>query len=185
MVAQTKHRFSVREYHRMAGTGVLREDARVELLNGEIVDMSPIGPFHGGVVSRLMRIFNALSQQRWLVWPQNPLHLDDYPQPQPDVMLLKPAAHEYTRNHPRPEDVFLLVEVADSTLEADRAEKLPAYGRAGVCEVWIVNLNEDCLEIYRDPHFTGYASKTLVRMGAAAPQAFPDAEVVVTDLLKR
>lgn len=186
MFVQTKHRFSVREYCRMAETGVLHPDARVELLNGEIIDMSPIGPFHGGVVGRLTRVFNKLSQGRWLVWPQNPLHLDDYSEPQPDVMLLKPAPGDYTRQHPRPDDVFLLIEVADSTLETDRAEKLPAYGRAGVAEVWIVNLNDTTIEIYREPHFTGYASKTVVGPGQSlAPLAFRDATVDVTELLKR
>jgi Uma2 family endonuclease len=186
MFVRTKHRFSVREYCRMAETGVLRPDARVELLNGEIIDMSPIGPFHGGVVSRLTRLFNEMSQGRWLVWPQNPLQLDDYSEPQPDVMLLKPVPGEYTRQHPRPDDVLLLIEVADSTLETDRAEKLPAYGRAGVAEVWIVNLDEPTIEIYREPHFTGYASKIVVGPGqSAAPLAFPDAIVDVMQLLKR
>ena len=170
----------------MAETGVLRPDARVELLNGEIIDMSPIGPFHGGVVSRLTRMFNQSARGRWLVWPQNPLHLDDYSEPQPDVLLLKPASGDYTRHHPRPDDVLLLIEVADSTLEQDRSEKLPAYGRAGVTEVWIVNLNATTIEIYREPHFTGYASKTMVGPGqSAASQAFPDVTVDVTELLKR
>jgi Uma2 family endonuclease len=186
MLGQPKHRFRVREYYRMGETGVLPPDARVELLAGEIIDMSPIGPFHGGAVGLLTQWFNELSRRRWLVWPQNPLHLDDYSEPQPDVMLLKPAPGNYTRQHPRPEDVFLLIEVADSTLETDRTEKLPAYGRAGVTEVWIVNLNNSTIEIYREPHFTGYARKTIVGPGqSAAPLAFPDAILDVTELFKR
>ena len=186
MLAQPKHRFSVREYYRMAETGVLPPDARVELLEGEIIDMSPIGPFHGGMVGRLTRWFNDLSQKRWLVMPQNPLHLDDNSEPQPDLMLLKPAPDDYTRRHPKPENVFLLIEVADSTLESDREVKLPIYGRAGVAEVWIVNLNACAIEIYRDLHFTGCASKTIVGPGqTAAPLAFPDAIVNVTELFNR
>jgi len=170
----------------MAETGVLRPEARVELLNGEIIDMSPNGPFHGGVVGRLTRLFNKLSGNRWLVWPQNPLHLDDHSEPEPDVMLLKPSPDDYTSHHPVPEDVFLLVEISDSTIEYDRTEKLPAYGRAGVAEVWIVNLNEAAVEVYREPHFTGYGNKTILRAGdQAAPLAFPDALVDVADLLKR
>ena len=142
----------------MAETGVLRPDARVELFDGRIIDMSPIGPMHGGLVGRLTRLFNKLSKDRWLVWPQNPLNLDDHSEPEPDVMLLKPSADDYTRRHPQPDDVFLLIEVSDSTLEYDRDEKLPAYGRAGVAEVWIVNLQEATIEIYREPHFTGYGA---------------------------
>jgi Uma2 family endonuclease len=88
MLAPAKHRFSVKDYYRMAETGVLPPDARVELLNGEILDMSPIGPFHGGVVGRLTRLFTHLSRDRWLVWPQNPLRLADDSEPEPDVMLL-------------------------------------------------------------------------------------------------
>src|SRR5208283_2324612 len=117
MVVQTKHRFSVKEYYRMAETGVLRPDARVELLNGEIIDMSPIGPFHGGLVNRLVRIFNKNSKGRWLVSAQNPLRLDDHSEPEPDVMLLKPAPDDYTSRHPQPDDVFLLIEVSDTTLD--------------------------------------------------------------------
>ena len=186
MLVQTQHRFSVKDYHRMAETGVLRPDARVELLAGRIIDMSPIGPFHGGVVGRLTRLFNQLSQNRWLVWPQNPLRLDDHSEPEPDVMLLKPAADDYTSRHPQPDDVFLLIEVSDTTLEYDRTEKLPAYGRAGVAEVWIVNLNETTIEVYREPNFTGYGAKTLLRAGEQAnPLAFPDVAVDVAEVLKR
>jgi Uma2 family endonuclease len=186
MFAQTKHRFSVKEYYRMAETGVLRPGARVELLNGEIIDMSPIGPFHGGLVKRLSRIFNLKAKGRWTVSTQDPLHLDDHSEPEPDVMLLKPAPDDYTSRHPRPDDVFLLIEVSDTTLDADQAEKLPAYGRAGVVEVWIVNLNEATIEVYREPHFTGYGSKTILKAGAQAfPLAFPDTAVDVTELLKR
>ena len=126
----------------MAETGVLRPDARVELFDGRIIDMSPIGPMHGGLVGRLTRLFNKLSKDRWLVWPQNPLNLDDHSEPEPDVMLLKPSADDYTRRHPQPDEVFLPVEISDASLEYDRDEKLPAYGRAGILEVWIVNLRD-------------------------------------------
>lgn len=170
----------------MAETGVLRPDARVELLNGEIIDMSPIGPFHGGLVKRLSRIFTIKAKGRWIVSTQDPLHLDDHSEPEPDVMLLKPHADDYTSRHPQPDDVFLLIEVSDSTVEFDRAEKLPLYGRAGITEVWIVNLNELAIEIYREPHFTGYGTKTVLSAGSqAAPLAFPDAAVDVAELLKR
>lgn len=186
MPVQARHRFSVKDYYRMAEIGVLPPDARMELLDGEIIDRSPIGPFHGGVVARLTRLFNQLSNNRWLVWPQNAVRLDEHSEPQPDLALLKPSPDDYTNRHPGPEDVFLLVEVADTTLELDREKKIPAYGRAGIAEVWIVNLPDQTVEVYREPHFTGYNSKTVLRASdKASPPAFPDAIVDVAELLKR
>lgn len=186
MPVQTQHRFTVRDYYRMAETGVLRPDARVELLDGKIIDMSPIGPFHGGVTDYLNEFFVAASKGRWRTRVQNSLRLDDHSEPQPDLVLAKPALDFYRKRHPQAGDVLLLVEVSDTTLEADQAEKLPAYGRAGVPEVWIVNLNELTVEIYREPHFTGYGSRTVLRTGdQAKPQAFPDVAVDVAELLKR
>lgn len=186
MLVQTQHRFSVEDYYRMAESGVLRPNARVELLRGKIIDMSPIGPFHGGLVKRLNWIFTKLSKGRWTTSVQDPIHLDDYSEPQPDVMLLKPSADDYTGRHPQAGDVFLLIEVSDSTIDFDRGEKLPAYGRAGIAEVWIVNLNDLTIEIHREPHFTGYGSKTILRAGDQANVlAFPDVTVDVAELLKR
>ena len=170
----------------MAETGVLPPDARVELLNGEIIDMSPIGPFHGGVTNYLTQLFVAAARGRWLVSVQNPVRLDEYSEPQPDLLLLKPAADFYRTRHPRPDEVYLLVEVSDTSLAADLSEKLPAYGRAGIPEVWIVNLNDETVEIHREPHFTGYASRAVLHMGdQAKPLAFPDVAVDLAELLKR
>src|SRR5580658_10392061 len=121
MLAPAKHRFSVKDYYRMAETGVLRPGARVELLDGEIIDMSPIGPFHASVVIRLTRLFVLLSNGRWALSPQNPLRLTDHSEPEPDVMLLQPSPDDYANNNPQPEDVFLLVEVSDSSLAIDVA----------------------------------------------------------------
>ena len=186
MSAQTQHRFSVRDYYRMAETGVLRPDARVELLDGKIIDMSPIGPFHGGVIDYLNEVFTAASKGRWRTRVQNSLRLDDHSEPQPDLVLARPSADFYRKRHPRPEDVFLLVEVSDTTLVTDQGEKLPAYGRAGVPEVWIVNLNDLTVEVYREPNFTGYGSKTVLRAGDhSKPLAFPDVTVDVAELLER
>jgi len=170
----------------MAETGVLRPDARVELLDGEIIDMSPIGPFHAGVVCRLTRLFTLVSENRWLVRPQGPLRLNDHSEPEPDVMLLKPSPDDYIDGHPQAEDVFLLVEVSDSSLAIDVEKKLPFYGREGVPEVWIANLEEGVVEIYREPHFDGYGLKTVLGHGdQARPLAFPDVAVDVAELLRR
>lgn len=170
----------------MAETGVLRPDARVELLEGRIIDMSPIGPFHGGVVNVLARHFNLRAKDRWIVSIQNSLHIDDFSEPQPDLTLLRPVAHNYFRRHPRAEDVFLLIEVSDSTLQYDREGKLPVYSRAGVPEVWIINLVDEVIEVYREPNFSGYGSKIVLGENhIATPEAFPDAGIQISELFRR
>ncbi len=186
MLPQKQHRFSVTDYYRMAETGVLHADARVELLDGQIIDMSPIGPFHGSVTKQLLQLLAAAARGRWLVAVQDPLHLDDHSEPEPDLMLLKPVPDFYRQQHPRPGDVLLLIEIADTTLQTDQEIKLPAYGQAGLAEVWIVNLVEERLEVYREPHFTGYGSKTVLRAGdQASPLNFPDVVVSVAALFRR
>jgi Uma2 family endonuclease len=121
----------------MGETGILPPDLSVELLDGQIIDMARISPPHGGIVKRLNRWFSHALSDDWIVSILNPVHLDDYSEPRPDVALLKPADDFYISRHPGPEDVFLLIEVSDTTLDFDREIKLPAYGRAGVAEVWI------------------------------------------------
>ena len=169
----------------MAETGVLHPDARVELLNGQIIDMSPIGPFHGSITKHLIQLFTAAAKGRWITAVQDPVRLDDHSEPQPDLVLLKRSPDFYRKRHPQPEDVFLLIEVSDTSPTTDREDKLPAYGRAGIPEVWIVNLADLTIEVYREPHFTGYGSKTILRTGdQARPQVFPDVAVDVAELLK-
>ena len=168
----------------MAETGVLGPEARVELLDGEIIDMSPIGPRHGGVTKRLIDHFTQCSRRRWLVAVQDPVHLDDHSEPQPDLMLLKRSPDFYGGGHPGPADVLLLIEVADTSLEFDRQRKLPAYARAGISEVWIVNLSDHTVETYREPHGTGYRSTAILRIeDKACPEAFKDAAIGVKEML--
>jgi len=185
-MTSTRHRFSVDDYYRMGEAGLFPPGKRVELLEGEIIDVMPIGPFHSGVVNRLNRYFNSISKGRWLVTAQNPVRLGRYSEPEPDVVLVSPSADDYTLRHPTPQDVLLLVEVADSSLEYDQGDKLAAYGKAGIEKYWLVNLPEQCVEVYRDPHFTGYASTTVLKPGdTASPAAFPDVQVDVAALLHR
>lgn len=167
----------------MAEAGIIKPDARVELLDGEIIDMMPKGPQHGGSANYLTELLTTRAKGRWLLSVQNPVHLDEVSDPQPDLMLLKRAKDFYRKRHPRPAEVYLLIEVSESSLEYDREKKLPAYGRAGIQEVWIVNLHEHVLEVYRDPHLAGYSSITLLRAGdSARPLAFPDVNVKVADV---
>jgi hypothetical protein len=181
----TAHKFSTAEYYRMAETGIIHPEARVELLDGEIIDMSPIGPFHGGVTKWLLSFFVQHAKGRWIVSVQDPVHLDDHSEPEPDLVLLKPRPGGYKDRHPIPSDIFLLIEVADSSLTYDRGRKLKAYARAGIPEVWIANLSDVVLEVYRDPKPGEYGSLKTLRPGEkASPLAFPDVQADIAEMLK-
>lgn len=185
-MSATPHRFTVEEYYRMGEIGVLKPDARVELLDGFVIDKAPISPLHGGTVKSLIRIFGEIAGRRFLLSVHDPVHLSEYSEPEPDLMLLRLKRDHYGTQHPGPDDVFLLIEVADTTLELDRNEKVPAYAAAGIREVWLVNLNERQIEIYREPHVTGYRSNSSLRPGdTGRPSAFPDITIDVTEVLRQ
>jgi Uma2 family endonuclease len=170
-----RRRFTVEEYHRMAEAGILHEDDRVELIEGEIVQMSPIGPRHILCVIELTRRFVLALRDCAVVSPQNPVHLPSESEPEPDVVLLRPPSDRYRRQTPQPQDVLLLVEVADTSSRYDRGVKLPLYARAGIPEVWIVDFANDVIEVYREPGPMGYAaSRRVSRGGTVSPGAFPD-----------
>jgi Uma2 family endonuclease len=157
----------VDEYLAMGETGILGEDDRVELLDGRLIDMPPIGPPHGYSVDDFEELFarrlykpeNTLARVR----VQNPIHLDDYSAPEPDVVLYDP---DMPRNrHPRPEDIFLVVEVADSTVDYDRNVKAEHYAAAGIVEYWLVDLPNEVVDVHRQPEDDGYAERVRHRPG--------------------
>jgi Uma2 family endonuclease len=156
----TRHRLTVTDYYRMAEAGVLAPDARVELIEGEVIDMAPIGPRHASVVARLAQQCARIVGARAVVWSQSPLRLDESNEPQPDLMLLEPRADYYAAAHPAAADVLLLIEVADTSARYDREIKLPLYASHGVSEVWIVDLHERCVRFFRQPAGGGYADAT-------------------------
>jgi Uma2 family endonuclease len=183
-IALKRRRFTVDDYHRMAEVGILTEDDRVELLDGEIVEMSPIGSDHAGHVKRLIALFTSRLGARVVVSVQDPVSLSRHSEPQPDVALLRPRADFYAGSHPQPEDVLLLIEVADTSVETDRRIKLPLYAQAGLREVWLLDLDAERLEVYREPAAEGYREvHVLARGQEIAPQAFPDLTLRVDDLL--
>jgi Uma2 family endonuclease len=143
--------FTADQYEKMIAAGILEEGDNVELLRGEIVKMAPIGLRHAGCVARLVSIFGAKFGASVIVWPQNPIRLADDTEPEPDVALLRPSLDFYSTARPRPQDVLLLVEVADSSLEKDQSMKAPMYAQAGIAILWIVNLIEDVVEVYASP----------------------------------
>ena len=139
------------EYERMGEAGIFPPDARLELIEGEIFEMSPIGNAHASCVDALALIFTELARRRFLVRVQNPIRLSDLSEPQPDISLLRWRDDFYRDAHPTPADVLLVVEVADTTLVADRKVKMPLYALSGIAEAWLVNIPEGRVEIYSDP----------------------------------
>jgi Uma2 family endonuclease len=179
-----RRRFNVEDYYRMAEAGILGEDDRVELIEGEIVEMPPIGPAHGGGVTYLTNTFARLVEDDAILSVQNPVRLSDLSEPVPDLCLLRPRADFYRESHPRPEDVLLLIEVADSTAAFDRRVKLPLYARAGIREYWIVDIGKGTVEAHREPTSGGYAERKELRPGGRlAPRALPHAILNVGDIL--
>ena len=179
-----RHRFTVEEYHKMAQAGILGEDDRVELIEGEIVEMPPIGSRHAACVDRLNQLFSAQVGDQAIVRVQSPIRLSELSEPQPDLALLKPRPDFYAAAHPRPEDVLLMIEVAEASVDYDREVKVPLYARAGVPEVWLVDLQGEFIEVHRRPSARGYGEVRQARRGERlAPQALPKLELPVDDLL--
>ena len=143
-------RFNVTEYYKMAKAGILKPDDRVELIEGEIIKMSAIGSPHAACVSRLVRLLAKAMGDTAILSPRNPVRLDDFSEPVPDIALLKPRKDYYGARHPKPADALLLIEVADSTLLKDRNIKVPLYARARIVETWLVNLPKETVEVYSD-----------------------------------
>lgn len=179
-----RREFTVDEYEQMGRVGILSEDDRVELLDGEIVEMQPIGPSHAGHVNRLTELFVSRLAGRATVIVQNPLRLDRRSEPQPDLTIARPRADFYSNAHPAPEDALLVIEVADSSLRVDREVKVPLYAKASIAELWIVDLAAEELEAYREPSGSGYATTTRLRRGdSIAPLSFPDVTIELIDVL--
>jgi Uma2 family endonuclease len=151
----TPHRFTVDEYHRMGQIGVLQPDARLELIQGEILDMTPIGSRHAACVAALDELF-AECRQHALVWVQNPLKLSVYTEVQPDIVLLKRRTDRYAYKIPDAADALLVIEVCETTLSYDRDVKVPLYAAAGVPEVWLISLKDQTLSRYSRPRSTDY-----------------------------
>jgi Uma2 family endonuclease len=151
-----RHKLSIEDFHQMSRAGILREDSRVELIEGELIDMAPIGSRHASVVSTLSMLFARQVGELVIVSTQNRLSLPPDNEPQPDIAILKPSLDRYRNALPAAEDVLLLIEVADTSVEYDREIKLPLYARHSIPEVWFIDLNRGVLEIHLEPTNKGY-----------------------------
>lgn len=178
-----RHRLTRRDYYRMGEAGILRDDDRVELLEGQVIDMSPIGPRHALVTQNLTELLVKGFADRAGVRCQMPVVLDDGSEPQPDFALVRRRWRGYPLTHPAPDDVFLLIEVSDSSLGFDRVVKLPLYARAGIREVWIVDLTTDRVLIYRKPAGGVYGTESqVVSPNALDVAALPGVTIPVAEV---
>lgn len=186
MLAQLKqHRFSLERYEAMIERGILTEDDRVELIHGAIVDVSPVGDRHTACVKRLIRLFAEIPAQAVTVSIRDPVALPPDSEPEPDAALLKPREDFYERAKPRGQDVLLIVEVADSSLQFDRDVKMPLYAQAGICEAWLVDVDARVVEVYTEPRDGRYSQLHTYRAGEKIiPAAFPEYSFSVDKIVK-
>jgi Uma2 family endonuclease len=176
--------FTVEEYHSIARAGILGEDDRLELIEGEITEMTPIGSRHAAVVDRLTWLFSEQVGRRAIIRVQNPIRLGQRSEPQPDLTLLRPCPDFYSQAHPGPEDILLVIEVTETSTDYDREIKVPLYARWRILEVWLVNLDGEAIEVYQNPSPEGYHEmKTLRRGDHLSLGSFPDLKLRVEEIL--
>ncbi len=157
--------FTVGEYNRMGETGILTEDDRVELIEGEIVEMNAIGSVHAACVNRLNMLLSRQAGQEFIVSVQNPIIADDYSEPEPDIAVLRPRDDYYAHGHPKSADVLLVIEVADTSVEVDRKIKIPLYARAGIPVTVLVDLPKELVEVHSVIVNGRYQSAQIFRRG--------------------
>jgi Uma2 family endonuclease len=180
----TKKLFTVDEYYKIAEAGVLSERAHTELIDGEIIEMSPMGVRHAAAITRANRLFSDAFKDKAEVRVQLPLPIGKFSEPEPDLCLVNPNRPSSETQHPGPGDVFLVLEISDSSLRYDRDVKLPVYAASGVAEVWIEDLPHRTLHVYRDPD--GRAYKTVLFFSgedSVSPLAFPGTAFTVSSLI--
>ncbi|MCP4109690.1 MAG: Uma2 family endonuclease [Desulfobacteraceae bacterium] len=179
-----RKKFSTTEYHRMAETGIFKEDERLELIEGVIINIAPVGSRHAACVARLNQLFVIGIGEKAIVRIRGPFTIGEFSEPEPDILLLESRNDFYSKAHPGPEHVFLVVEVSDTTLDYDRNFKIPLYARAGIREAWIVNLQETYIEVYSTPSKQGYKMLRKYYEGdILTVSSFPDMNIAVDELL--
>jgi len=178
-----RHRYTVGEYYRMAETGIIAPGARVELIDGEVMDMPPIGPPHASLVTELQnRLIRALGDSA-IVRVRNPVRLGAHDEPEPDLAVVEPPASRYRRRHPEPPDILLLIEVADSSLALDRDVKLRRYAACGIREAWLADANAGTILRYRSPNKDGYRTSDSIDCQPAVPlPGLPGSSIDLTGL---
>jgi hypothetical protein len=198
MVVQVdRKRFTTNDFRRMLESGILQEGEPYELLDGEVIRKTdyPAYPFsqativgigkrHAASTKRINAVFADRLRGQAIVGVQDPVHLNEYSEPQPDISVLKLNPDFYLSAHPKPDEIYLLLEVSDTTLELDRTVKLPLYAKAGICEVWIVNLRDGQVEVYRSPAGDTYSAAQVFSAGQRLTIAgLPEVSITVDEIL--
>ena len=160
-----RHRFTVEEYARMGVAGIFFEDDRVELIDGDVYEMTPIGPTHAGIVDELNELLVSRLAGKAKVRIQNPIRLGRHTEPQPDLVVARPRSSHYTDRHPEGDEVLLVIEVADSSLRYDREAKLPLYAKTGIPEAWLVDVTARTITVHTKPGADGYAVEQALERG--------------------
>jgi len=178
--------WTVDEYYQMAKTGILHPDEKVELIAGQIIrNMTPQGSFHAAAITRTNRLFNQPAQPRFLVRSQLPIQLDNRSEPEPDIALVKSDRLDYDDRHPKAEEVYLIIEIADSTLKSDLTLKKQVYAEANIADYWVLDLTKRQLYVYRQPTEKGYQQEQIVsEQDNISPLAFPDLQLKVEEMLR-
>jgi Uma2 family endonuclease len=181
--AAVRDRLTVDDFHRMGQVGVLSEDSRMELLDGELIEMAPIGSRHAALVTRLTRLLTLQARGQAVVFSQNPIVLSPHSEPQPDIALLEPRADDYASALPTPDDVLLVIEVAETSLQYDRETKIPLYARHGIREVWLFDISTRLVHCYSALKARAYGD-VLIRdpAGVLSPSALPTIRIDLAGL---
>ena len=175
--------WSIADYHQMIEAGILDEDDRVELLEGKIVCMSPQRPFHAASVQRSSRLLFQLLSDRAEIRVQLPVILGNDSEPEPDLAVVRFDADEYSFRHPEVPDIYLLIEVADSTIAKDRNQKARIYAKNQVLEYWILDLQKRQVYVFRQPEESVYREKLILNSDdSITMQAFPDVAIALNDM---
>lgn len=183
-VQPTKLCFTVNDYYRMAEAGIFAEDARLELVNGEVIEMTPIGSRHAACVKKLTELlYNSLSK-KVQIGVQDPILLNDFTEVRPDISLLRRKKDFYAKRHPNANEVYLVIEIADTSITYDRSIKLPLYAQAGIAEIWIIDLQNEVVEISSDPDGGDFLKKTIYKTGESVrSNIFPELIIPVNEIL--
>jgi Uma2 family endonuclease len=176
--------WTVEEYHRMAETGILDEDERVELLFGKIIWMSAKGTAHSSAIARTNKLLqNGLGNQAWISI-QDPITLNNRSEPEPDIAVVQIDPLDYADHHPTPSEVYLIIEVADSSLKFDCETKDKAYAQAGIVDYWVIDVVNRQLYVFREPNEEGYQSQVIWgEDGMISPLQFPDLQIAILEML--
>ncbi|HLP90050.1 MAG TPA: Uma2 family endonuclease [Nostocaceae cyanobacterium] len=179
-------KITVSEYHQIAEAGIFHPEERLELIAGQIINKSPQGTKHPATITRTQRILNQRLGDKVLIRTQSPVTLDNYSEPEPDIAIVKPHPLDYEDHHPYSSEVFLIIEIADTSLKFDREIKSLAYAKSGVIDYWVLDVNGHKLYVYRLPNAAGYQSEGILSENLTiSPLAFPECEIRINELLRK